>query len=408
MFFKIIKKHSQSRARLGIIKTEHGVIHTPAFFPVATKAAIKGLSPKQIEEIGFKAILANTYHLYLQPGNDKVKKLGGLHKFMNWPGPIATDSGGYQVFSLGCHKTGKVLKENVILSKRRSDSAVFHGIATLPSVARNDRESERLLRRCAPRNDKDGKLVKIDQDGVTFTSHLDGSLHRFTPEKSIKIQEDLGADLIFAFDECTSPLAGYDYTKKSMEITHQWAERCLKVRRRKGQFLFGIVQGGPFKDLRKQSAQFIAGLDFDGLAIGGSFGQGEMKKTLDWVMPHLPENKPRHLLGIGYLNDLKEAVKRGIDLFDCVYPTRLGRHGTFLTDKGEMNIIRKTYQLDKKPIMNKCDCYVCRNFSRAYLHHLFRANEMLGPQLATYHNLWFMARFMEGIREKIKNGKRIG
>jgi queuine tRNA-ribosyltransferase len=382
MFFKIIKKHSRSRARLGIIKTEHGTIQTPAFLPVATKATIKGLSPKQIEEIGFKAILANTYHLYLQPGSDKVKKLGGLHKFMNWPGPIATDSGGYQVFSLGCHKTGKVLKsqENGLDSRLRGNDTKKRG---------------------------NGKLVKIDKDGVTFTSHLDGSLHRFTPEKSIKIQEDLGADLIFAFDECTSPLAGYDYTKKSMEITHQWAERCLKVRRRKGQFLFGIVQGGPFKDLRKQSAQFIAGLDFDGLAIGGSFGQGEMKKTLDWVMPHLPENKPRHLLGIGYLNDLKEAVKRGIDLFDCVYPTRLGRHGTFLTDKGEINIIRKTYQLDKKPIMNKCSCYVCQNFSRAYLHHLFRANEMLGPQLATYHNLWFMARFMEKIREAIKKGGRI-
>lgn len=373
MFFKIIKKHSKSKARLGIIETKHGIINTPAFFPVATKATIKGLTPEQIKEIGFKAILANTYHLYLQPGNEKIKKLGGLHKFMNWSGPIATDSGGYQVFSLGCHKTGKVLKEN------------------------NDIYGYK----------QKAKLVKIDRDGVDFTSHLDGSLHRFTPEKSIKIQEDLGADIIFAFDECTSPLADYDYTKKSMKITHQWAERCLKARKRKDQFLFGIVQGGPFKDLRKESAKYISNLNFDGIGIGGSFGQNEMKKTLDWVIPHLAENKPRHLLGIGYLNDLKEAVKRGIDLFDCVYPTRLGRHGVVLTDKGEMSISKKIYQLDKKPIMNKCNCYVCQNFSRAYLHHLFKANEMLGPQLATYHNLHFIFQFMEKIREGIKNDKRI-
>ncbi len=369
--FKILKKHKKSKARLGLIKTSHGVIHTPAFFPVATKATVKSLTPDDIKEIGFEAILANTYHLYLQPGHKIVKKMGGLHKFMNWSGPITTDSGGFQVFSLGAgfdQNIGKVLKD---------DNVKNHNIHT-------------------------GKLAKVDNDGVNFTSHLDGSLHRFTPEISIKIQEDLGADIIFTFDECTSPLVDYDYTKKSMERTHRWAERCLKAKKNKKQFLFGIVQGGLFKDLRIDSAKFIGQLNFDGFGIGGSFGKGEMKKTIDWVIPCLPEDKPRHLLGIGYLKDIKEAVKRGIDLFDCVYPTRLARHGTFLTNKGELNIFKAVYKIDKKPIMKNCDCYTCRNFSKAYIQHLFKSNEMLAGRLATYHNLSFMYKYMKKIREDIK------
>jgi len=374
-FFKITKKHSKSKARLGLIKTLHGVIHTPAFFPVATKATIKSLTPEDIKKIGFEAVLANTYHLYLQPGHKIIKKLGGLHRFMNWSGPIATDSGGFQVFSLGAafkKKIGKILKDDY-QEKPKTQIA---------------------------------KLVKIDNNGVDFTSHLDGSLHRFTPESSIKIQEDLGADIIFVFDECTSPLASYDYTKRSMKKTHQWAERCLKAKKSK-QALFGIVQGGPFEDLRKESAQFIGQLPFDGFGIGGSFGKGEMKKTLDWVIPYLPENKPRHLLGIGYLDDIKEAVKRGIDLFDCVYPTRLARHGTFLTDQGQLNIFKGGYKLDKKPIMKNCSCYTCQNFTRAYLHHLFKAKEILGARLATFHNLHFMYQFMEKIRKDIRGNREI-
>ncbi len=373
-FFKVIKKHKKTKARLGLIKTSHGVMHTPAFFPVATKATVKSLTPEDIKEIGFEAVLANTYHLYLQPGHKIIKKMGGLHKFMNWHSPISTDSGGFQVFSLGAgfnQDVGKVLKNNDIENQ----------------------------------NINVGKLVKIDNDGVTFTSHLDGSSHRFTPEKSIKIQEDLGADIIFAFDECSSPLVDYSYTKESMERTHKWAERCLKARKNKKQFLFGIVQGGLFKDLRINSAKFIGQLDFDGFGIGGSFGKVEMKKALDWVIPYLSEEKPRHLLGIGYLKDIKEAVKRGIDLFDCVYPTRLARHGTFLTNKGELNILKSVYRSDKKPIMKNCDCYTCRNFSRAYLHHLFKAKEMLAGRLATYHNLHFMYKYMEKIREDIKLDK---
>ncbi|MFC1700901.1 tRNA guanosine(34) transglycosylase Tgt [Patescibacteria group bacterium] len=367
MFFKIIKKHSKSKARLGIIKTKNGVMHTPAFFPVATKATVKSLTP---EEIDFDGILANTYHLYLQPGSKIVKKMGGLHKFMNWKGVMATDSGGYQVFSLGFgleRKTGKILKG--IEYKKQT-----------------------------------GKLVKIDEDGVIFTSHLDGSKHRFTPEFSIKIQEELGADIIFAFDECTSPLVSIGYTRKSMERTHRWAERCLKAHKRENQYLFGIVQGGPFKNLRIESAKFIGNLPFDGFGIGGSFGKDEMKNTLDWIIPNLPENKPRHLLGIGYLKDIKDAVKKGIDLFDCVHPTRLARHGMLLTDNKEINICKSIYKMDKKPIMN-CDCYVCKNFSRAYINHLFRANEMLGPRLSTIHNLHFMSKFMEKIRQDIGNDK---
>jgi len=372
MFFKVLKKSKKSEARLGLVETKHGVIHTPAFFPVATKATVKTLTPEDIKEIGFEAILANTYHLYLQPGHKLVKKIGGLYKFINWSGPIATDSGGFQVFSLGFglkDKVGKVLKEG-------------------------DKENK----------GQTARLARIDEEGVTFTSHLDGSKHRFTPESSIKIQEDLGADIIFTFDECTSPLADYVYTKRAMERTHRWAERCLKAKKRKDQFLFGIVQGGLFKDLRIESAKYIAQLPFDGFGVGGSFGKGEMKKTLDWIIPHLPENKPRHLLGIGYLDDIKEAVKRGIDLFDCVYPTRLARHGTFLTSQGELNILKSSNKEDKKPVMKNCDCYVCQNYSRAYCQHLFKAKEILGPRLATYHNLWFISRFMKKIRKDIKNG----
>jgi len=376
-FFKIIKKHSKSKARLGLIKTPHGVIHTPAFFPVATQATVKGLTPEDIKRIGFEAVLANTYHLYLQPGSGIVKKLGGLHKFMNWSGPITTDSGGFQVFSLGAGfetKVGKVLKEKDKQSRNRSQEI---------------------------------KLVKIDSDGVTFTSHLDGSKHRFSPERSIQIQEDLGADIIFAFDECTSPLADHVYTKQAVKRTHVWAKRCIKAKKRKDQALFGIVQGGPYKDLREASAKFIGELPFDGFGIGGSFGQGEMRKTLKWVMPYLPEDKPRHLLGIGYLKDIKQAVKQGIDLFDCVYPTRLARHGSFLTSQGELSILKSSFKSDKKPIMKGCDCYTCQNYNRAYLQHLFKAKEMLGPRLATFHNLWFMACFMEKIRQDIKDGKGI-
>lgn len=358
---------------MGLIKTKHGLIRTPAFLPVATQAAIKGLTPDEMQEIGFEALLCNTYHLYLRPGHKNIQKLGGLHKFMHWPGPTVTDSGGFQVFSLG--------------------SGLGEGVSKIKKIEKPGQK----------------RMVKIDQKGVDFKSHLDGSLHRLTPQKSIQIQEDLGADIIFAFDECTSPLDSKQYTEKAMKRTHQWAEICLKTKKRPDQFLFGIVQGGPFQDLRRESVQFIASLPFDGFGIGGALGQGDLKgkmgEVLDWTIPYLPENKPRHLLGIGYLDDIRKAVKKGVDLFDCVYPTRLARHGTFLTDRGEMNILNSSFQKDKRPIMANCSCYTCQNFSRAYLNHLFKAREMLGPRLATFHNLWLMARLMEKIRKNIKDDK---
>jgi len=378
-FFKILKKSKKSKARLGLIKTAHGQIATPAFLPVATQATIKTLTPAEIKEIGFSALLCNTYHLYLRPGEKIIQKLGGLHQFMNWSGPIITDSGGFQVFSLGF--------------------GLEHGVGKIAGIfPENFKKPPKLVK---------PKLVKIDEQGAEFSSHLDGSKHQLTPQKSIQIQQALGADIILAFDECTSPLATKQYTQRAMKRTHRWAEICLKVKKRKDQSLFGIIQGGQWKDLRIKSAQFISQMPFDGLAIGGSLGKTkkDMLKILDWVIPEMPEEKPRHLLGIGYPEDLNKAIKKGIDLFDCVYPTRLARHGTFLTNQGELNILNSSYRRDKKPIMKNCSCYTCRHFSRAYLQHLFKAKEMLGPRLATFHNLWFINRLMKKIRKDIRNGK---
>jgi len=379
MFFKILKKSKKSKARLGLIKTPHGQIKTPAFLPVATQATIKSLTPADLKEIGFPALLCNTYHLYLRPGHKIIQKLGGLHQFMNWPGPIITDSGGFQVFSLGF--------------------GLEHGVGKIAGIfPENFKKLKKPVKQ---------KLAKIDQQGVEFSSHLDGSKHRLTPQKSIQIQEALGADIILAFDECTSPLATKQYTQRAIERTHRWAEICLQIKERKDQFLFGIIQGGQWPDLRIKSAQFISQLPFDGLAIGGSLGKTkkDMFKILDWVIPEIPEQKPCHLLGIGQPEDLLKAIKKGVDLFDCVYPTRLARHGTFLTGSGELNILNSSFQRDKKPIMKNCACYTCRNFSRAYLHHLFKTKEMLGPCLATFHNLWFIYQFMKKIRKDIKDDK---
>ncbi len=364
---------------MGLIKTPHGQIKTPAFLPVATQATIKSLTPADLKEIGFPALLCNTYHLYLRPGHKIIQKLGGLHQFMNWPGPIITDSGGFQVFSLGF--------------------GLEHGVGKIAGIfPENFKKLKKPVKQ---------KLAKIDQQGVEFSSHLDGSKHRLTPQKSIQIQEALGADIILAFDECTSPLATKQYTQRAIERTHRWAEICLQIKERKDQFLFGIIQGGQWPDLRIKSAQFISQLPFDGLAIGGSLGKTkkDMFKILDWVIPEIPEQKPCHLLGIGQPEDLLKAIKKGVDLFDCVYPTRLARHGTFLTGSGELNILNSSFQRDKKPIMKNCACYTCRNFSRAYLHHLFKTKEMLGPCLATFHNLWFIYQFMKKIRKDIKDDK---
>ncbi len=370
--FKILKK--SGKARTATFSTPHGAILTPAFVPVATKATIKALDSDDVRAIGFNSVLANTYHLMLQPGSALVKKMGGLHKFMDWQGPIFTDSGGYQVFSLGTgltQNTGKIRKEIVGHSATYSKKS----------------------------------LIKITDNGVEFRSHINGRKIFLRPEDSIRIQEELGADIIFAFDECTSPTDSRGYVEKSLERTHAWAKRSLAAHRRKDQALFGIVQGGDWKNLRTTSAEYIGSLAFHGFGIGGSFGKKEMLDVLNWTIPLLPENKPRHLLGIGLVEDIFDAVARGIDTFDCVEPTRLGRHGTLLTASGRMRISAAKFRADKKPAENGCPCELCAKYSRAYLHHLFRADEMLGPRLATIHNLTFMHRLMAEIRKNIASGK---
>lgn len=403
MRFQILKKSETSRARVGIIETSHGPIHTPAFVPVGTQATVKGITADQLKTIGADSVLCNTYHLYLRPGDKTIKKMGGLHKFMNWDRPIWTDSGGFQAFSLGAaieHGVGKIA--NIFPDQNTDDKNNPGHIRTpcLPAVrnkpiTNTDRHRE--------------SFTKITEEGVEFRSHLDGSRHLLTPEKSMKIQENLGADIIFAFDECTSPLHDKKYTQKSMERTHRWAVRCLKSHRHSHRSLFGIVQGGAYKDLREKSAKFIGSLDFPGFGIGGSLGKSkkDMYQVLDWTMPLLPEEKPKHLLGIGSPEDIIQAVKKGIDTFDCVAPTRMGRNGSALltTSGAVLNLKSGRFLNDKNPIDKKCHCYACVNYTRSYISHLFKAHEMLGPILLTIHNLYFMENLMRTIRRGIEKSR---
>lgn len=394
--FQVLKKDSKSHARLGLLTTPHGQIETPNFIPVGTQATVKALTPRDLKEIGVQIIFANTYHLWLRPGEKTVKNLGGLHKFMGWNGPIITDSGGFQVFSLGLGleqgvgKIANIFPEEETLNQKSQISS------------NNDQKNPKFQ---VPNPKSKKSLVIIDDEGVTFQSHLDGSTLRLTPEKSIQIQEDLGADIILAFDECTSPLNDYEYTKLAMERTHRWAKICLDTKTRNDQALWGIVQGGAFEDLRKESSQFIASLPFDGFAIGGSLGKSkeDMHKVLDWTVPFLPNNKPRHLLGIGELNDITEGVKRGVDLFDCVIPTRLARNQTALSSHGSLHLINAEFKENPQAIDKNCSCYTCQNFSLAYLNHLYRANEILAIELTAIHNVKFMMDFMQNIRESIRN-----
>lgn len=383
--FEIIKKSGTSLARRGKIHTPHGVIETPAFVTVGTKATVKAMTPEMVNSLGAQVVLANTYHLYLQPGDELVKKAGGLGKFMNWHGPTMTDSGGFQVFSLGeafGTKVSKIASGDEEVASRREDTTSEHA-----------------------------KLAKIDEEGVTFRSHLDGTEHRFTPERSMEIQWNLGADMIFAFDECTSPLAPIEYQKAAMDRTHRWAKRSLQrhveLDPENRQALFGVVQGGRFEDLRKESARVLAemtlesGEQFDGFGIGGSFNKEDMGTAVRWVNEILPEDKPRHLLGIGEPGDLVQAVENGCDLFDCVTPTRNGRNGTLYVTGGSMNIRNAQYREDFTPVESDCGCYTCKNYTRAYLHHLFKAQEMLAGTLATTHNLYFLIHMVNKLREEI-------
>jgi len=381
MRFKIIKK--DGKARTGIVSTKHGKFHTPCFTPVATLGSVRALDSKDMLNLKAEILLANTYHLYLEPGVGVVKKAGGLGSFMNWNGPTMTDSGGFQVFSLGV-----AYGEHV--SKLASEDTMKEEL----SVYDNNIAKQH------------GKLAIIDEEGVSFTSHIDGSFHRFTPERSIEIQHNIGADMIFAFDECTSPMASYKYQKEALLRTHRWAERSLKAHRqnldaRKKQALFGIVQGGRHEELRRESSKTIAEMDFDGFGIGGSYIKEDLDTAVGWVCEELPEEKPRHLLGIGEPEDLLSGIEKGVDLFDCVAPTRLARNGMVYTHHGKINLFNSKYKGDFEKVDEKCACYTCKNYTKAYLAHLFRSKEMLGATLASIHNLYFLIHLVKKARQAI-------
>ena len=394
-----------AKGRAGTIETPHGTIQTPAFIPVGTKATIKSLTPEQVASLGADAILANTYHLYLQPGTNILKKAGGLGKFMNWKGPTFTDSGGFQAFSLG-----PAFGNGSTKIGERTD-------ASKTKVNQDETKSDtgEVL------NESSVKLAQIDDDGVTFKSVIDGSTHRFTPERSIEIQHDIGADIIFAFDECLSPQESYDKQKAAVERTHIWAQRCLikheelqqgetslssaRSRLAAGQALFGIVQGGRHEDLRRHSAQTIGALNFDGFDIGGSFDKKDIGTAVGWVCEELPENKPRHLLGIGEPEDLILGIENGIDTFDCVAPTRIARNGAAYTKSGRINLFNTEFQTDFSPIDAGCECYTCKNYTKAYVAHLFRAKEMLAATLTSIHNVYFLVHLVKEARKAIVEGK---
>ena len=347
--FQIYAKNG--RARAGIFTTPHGELLTPVFAPVGTQATVKTLTPRQVEGVGASLVLSNTYHLYLRPGDELVREMGGLHQFMQWPHPMLTDSGGFQVFSLS-------------------------------------------------------KTRQIDDDGVTFKSHIDGSTHRFTPEKSISIQENLGADIIMAFDECSDP-NDHAYTAAAMRRTHLWAERSLRAKNRTDQALFGIIQGGVDPDLRIESTRFVAALDTPGIAIGGlSVGEtkDEMYSILDLIEPHLPASKPRYLMGVGTPEDLIQGIARGVDIFDCVLPTRLARHNAAFSPEGRLNLMNAGFARDPRPIDSTCDCYTCQSFTRAYIRHLIVAREFLAGSLLSIHNLRALIRLVAEIRLSILDG----
>ena len=354
--FELLKESKDSKARLGRLHTPHGIIETPVFMPVGTRATVKAMTPEEVKDLGAQIILSNTYHLYLKPGHDLIREAGGLHKFMNWHGPILTDSGGFQVFSLG-------------------------------------------------------DLRKIKEEGVQFRSHIDGSKHFISPEKSIEVQNALGSDIMMTFDECAPYPSTYEYVKNSMERTTRWAKRCKDYHKDwDRQALFGIVQGGMYKDLRHESAKALVDMDFSGYAVGGlSVGEPKdlMCDILEYTTPLLPKTKPRYLMGVGTPDYLFEAVTRGIDMADCVLPTRIARNGTALTSHGKMVMRNAKYTRDFNKLDPECDCYTCRNYSRAYIRHLINVDEILGARLLTIHNLNFLIKLMDNIRESIKEDRFI-
>lgn len=377
--FQIEKKSKISRARIGVLKIPHGEVETPNLAGVATQAVIKTLTSEEVEETKTQILIVNAFHLHLKPGEKVVKSLGGLHSFMNWKKPLMSDSGGFQVFSLGF---GQDLKVGKILKYFPAKEETMIGSGTQP------------------------RSLKITPDGVLFRSPLDGKKLFLGPKESIKIQEDLGADIIFAFDECTCPLVDFEYAWQALERTHRWARICLKTKRT-NQALFGILQGSRFKRLREKSAQFINSLDFDGFGIGGDLGKSKktMEKILNWTIPLLDERKPRHLLGIGAIEDIEGVVKRGVDLFDCTIPTHYARRGIAFLSSGKINLNQRKFLKDNNPIDPNCSCKVCQSYRRSYICHLLRAKEITAFSLLTFHNLYFFNNFVDNIRKKIKKGK---
>jgi len=351
--FTVLKNDPNSKARLGRLVTPHGAIETPIFMPVGTQGTVKSVTPQHLREIGAQIILGNTYHLNLRPGSELVRELGGLHRFMGWDGPILTDSGGYQIFSLGA-------------------------------------------------------MRKISEEGARFQSHLDGSSHMLTPEKAVEIQEALGSDIAMVLDECIPPDATRDYVRNSTERTIRWAERCLGARRKADQLMFGIIQGGLFDDLRQSCIDAMSALPFEGFAVGGlGVGEGEdqLYRIGSLTVARLPAERPRYLMGVGRPQDILQAVRAGFDMFDCVIPTRNARNGALFTWQGKINIKRAEFARDSRPLDENCGCYCCRNFSRAYLRHLYMAGEILSAQLNSLHNLYFYHRLMDKCREAIRVGQ---
>lgn len=351
--FKVLQQDPRSRARLGLLETPHGRVETPVFMPVGTQATVKTMTPGEVRDVGGRIVLCNTYHLYLRPGHELIEEAGGLHRFMGWDGPILTDSGGFQVFSLAA-------------------------------------------------------LRKIDDEGVTFRSHIDGSEHFFSPEKAMAVQQALGGDIAMVLDECVPYPCTYDHAESALQRTTRWARRCLKVHERDGQAVFGIIQGSVYHDLRKRSVRELVQLGFAGYGIGG-LSVGEPKNTmyemLDCLAPLIPVDSPRYLMGVGSPDCLLKGVERGIDMFDCVLPTRMARNGTVFTSRGKLVVRNAEYARDFTPLDPDCDCYTCRKFNRAYLRHLIKANEILGVRLTTIHNLHFILSLMTGIREAIRQGR---
>lgn len=378
--FMLTNRLAGTHARAGVIHTPHGDIETPAFIPVGTQATLKALVPEQLAAVGAQAMLANAYHLYLRPGSEIIDQAGGLNAFMNWKKPTFTDSGGFQVMSLGVG-----FKKVIDMS----------GDVAEKPLAKKD------------------KLAWIDDDGVTFKSHLNGSRHRFNPEVSMKIQHELGADIIFAFDELTTLHHSYDYQVESLDKrTHPWAVRSLEAHQklseeradRPYQALYGVVQGANYEDLRRKSSKFLAGLDFDGFGLGGALTKDNIGEIVGWMSEELPEDKPRHMLGISEPNDIFDCIENGADTFDCVSPARVARNGALYLPTGRVNITNRRFRDDFTPMCDDCDCYTCLNYTRAYLHHLFKAGEMLASTLATIHNQRFIVRLVDDIRVSIKDG----